>query len=430
MTGVANSPRVREAEGGFGPASRPVTVAPVEAGSVGGLGGRFAGVDALRGTAALMVVAVHAAFVGRWSGPDDGLLRFQREFSTGVLLFFVVSGFVISLPWLRALLDDRPLPAVAPYVVRRGGRLLPAYWLSIIGAVALVGPAAVTDWKAILTHVFMVHDLVPHEAYTVGSPYWTLGVEVQFYAAIPILGGAIRRFHKSSITPRTLLRWLLIGWVSSVAWTLVATELGPGLVIALHGGNQAVNAEPISDLLLLALPSKFMLFCPGIAIAVLAADPRRTSLPLSQLSGMILAPVLIAGWILIAMMSALPPSVVHAVGHDLLMSLVFGGALLLGLRAQRPGRRVIGLLAGIGTVSYGIYVWHWIASIRLGGVGLIRPASPLMAVLQWLVVTAILLVVSLVLGATSWVFLERRCIAATHGWGRARYAVRWRRRAI
>ena len=364
-----------------------------------------------------MVVFVHAAFVAHWSGPNDGLIRFQREFSTGVLLFFVLSGFVISFPWIRALLNDRPLPAVAPYLLRRGARLLPAYWLSLIGAFLLVGSAAVTDWTAMLTHVFMVHDLVPHEAYTVGPPYWTLGVEVQFYALIPLLGVAIRRFHKRQITAHSMLRWLLIAWAASVGWTLVVTQFGPALIAALHGGNYVANGEPLSDTVLLLLPSKFMLFCPGVAIGVLAADPGRKSLPLSQIPGVILGPVVVVGWVLIGMMSELPASPVVTVGHDLLMSLVFGAALLLGLREWSREHRLVQWLAGLGTVSYGIYLWHWIASLRMDGLGLLRPASPFLAVLQWLVIAAILLALSLVFAVASWIFLERRCIARAHDLG-------------
>ncbi len=54
---------------------------------------------------------------------------------TGVHLFFVLSGFLLFLPYARAMLQDRPLPTARRFYQRRALRILPAYWVCMIALV-------------------------------------------------------------------------------------------------------------------------------------------------------------------------------------------------------------------------------------------------------------------------------------------------------
>jgi exopolysaccharide production protein ExoZ len=130
----------------------------------------FPGVNALRGLAAVLVVAQHA---GYWTSttahiPIDKLLKVP--FGTiGVLMFFTISGFVIGL--------NRHLPT-GQFVSRRLLRIYPGYWaaLAIVAALMMsIGGSIEIRWFSLL--------LLPSTTYPDAAiPVWTLVFEVAFYA--------------------------------------------------------------------------------------------------------------------------------------------------------------------------------------------------------------------------------------------------------
>ena len=89
----------------------------------------------------MMVLVSHAAGM---AGPIDAHRPFDvRSLAgtsgSGVYLFFVLSGYLISGPFLNALARGRRLPMLAGYAVRRAARILPAYWIPLV-AIVLVAP--------------------------------------------------------------------------------------------------------------------------------------------------------------------------------------------------------------------------------------------------------------------------------------------------
>lgn len=76
---------------------------------------RLASLDGLRGLAALSVFSFHVwlytmskpAATDRSSFGDYA----AHELRLGLVLFFVLSGFLLSRPWFAAALDGRGLPA-------------------------------------------------------------------------------------------------------------------------------------------------------------------------------------------------------------------------------------------------------------------------------------------------------------------------------
>src|SRR3954451_7878504 len=93
--------------------------------------------DGLRGLAALAVLVFHCwlytMVVPDAGRPVSGLDLGYSNLRLGLVLFFVLSGFLLYGPWVRAALEDRAAPRVAPYFKRRALRVLPAYYLSLVG---------------------------------------------------------------------------------------------------------------------------------------------------------------------------------------------------------------------------------------------------------------------------------------------------------
>src|SRR5438128_9190000 len=94
----------------------------------------IAAVDGLRAFAVLQVVVFHLLLL-MWqskatSQPTWTFLHntknYWESFTSGVHLFFVLSGFLLFMPYARALLDLGSWPSARKFYVRRALRILPA----------------------------------------------------------------------------------------------------------------------------------------------------------------------------------------------------------------------------------------------------------------------------------------------------------------
>ena len=90
--------------------------------------GRSIALDALRGLAALSVVVFHVWVYAR-PVPGSTLAtvpdKFLNEGRLGLILFFVLSGYLLYLPWARAALDGGRAPGLGRYTLRRAARIVP-----------------------------------------------------------------------------------------------------------------------------------------------------------------------------------------------------------------------------------------------------------------------------------------------------------------
>lgn len=96
--------------------------------------------------------------------------------SVGMALFFVLSGFLIT----KFLLER---PDAWTFLCRRAFRILPLAWVAIM-VLGIVNAADLATW---LANILFVANLPPQRLLEGGDHHWSLGVEVQFYAAIALL---------------------------------------------------------------------------------------------------------------------------------------------------------------------------------------------------------------------------------------------------
>lgn len=164
-------------------------------------------IDGLRGIAALAVVVHHNDLI-----PGIDLGRY------GVLVFFIISGYVV--PFSLSAAHSRPLAAFA---LSRLFRLYPAYWLSMALALALGQTVPLSHLLVNLTmaqRFLAVPDLL--------GVYWTLAVELLFYfgcAALFLAGILDRRNALVNLAVLLTLATagaaairLAIGWPAPFAW--------------------------------------------------------------------------------------------------------------------------------------------------------------------------------------------------------------------
>ena len=159
---------------------------------------RNIGIDFLRGVAIVLVLIFH--YMTKTLDAQSGelsrvLIRFTYYFNSGVDLFFVISGFLIT----GILLKQREQHHFAvDFIKRRIARIVPLYFIGVIIVYSLftTGMFNGSEWGR--------NDNIPWYSYLIfgqnewmalqgdmGSrmlaPYWSLGIEIQFYILILIM---------------------------------------------------------------------------------------------------------------------------------------------------------------------------------------------------------------------------------------------------
>ncbi len=162
--------------------------------------GHIPKLDSLRGAAILLVLIYHAyggsVDYRTWHGPCRFLVYLSRYGYTGVELFFVLSGFLIT----NILLSSKHKPgSMKTFYKRRALRILPAYLALLVVIKLGLG----VTWKYILACLLYIANM----AGLVGArsseyaPLWSLAVEEQFYLLWPF---CVRRMETRSLLKLSL----------------------------------------------------------------------------------------------------------------------------------------------------------------------------------------------------------------------------------
>ena len=387
--------------------------------------GRSDAIDGLRGIAALSVLVFHAWLYTRAEVSAGARRSFAdyaiHEGRLGLVLFFVLSGFLLWRPWVAAALGRRDRPRVASYLIHRAARIAPGYYLALLGAFVLLWGAAGTPGvrlpDAELLPLFLVfaQNFDPGAVMKLDPPMWTLTIEVSFYLLLPLaaLVGALRlprRRAAQTLVPLALL-------AAGVAWN--------------HGiaGSGSIVAGKV-------LPAMLPYFALGMLAAVaLDGRPRfgrRVAWPL--LLGGCLLVVLDALWQGHGAASG-SGSYAYRIWRDLPAAAGFALVVVAAAGGDGSGTALLRwrpLVAG-GTISYGLYLWHVPLLLYARHLGLL-PLSTLPAV-------ALALALTVPVAAASWRWVEQPAIARGRALARRRsvrrggaapasISSRWRTRAL
>jgi peptidoglycan/LPS O-acetylase OafA/YrhL len=155
--------------------------------------------DGLRAFAVSFVLVAHGLY-----SEIPSLKKITDYGSTGILLFFIISGFLIS----RILIRSKGSPNYFfNFYARRGLRIWPLYYAVLALSFALLKfgppqPSMTTEIHVWVYLTYLQNLIYGHQPVPVGlSPTWTLAVEEQFYLTWPLI------VYFSS---RKTLRWLCL----------------------------------------------------------------------------------------------------------------------------------------------------------------------------------------------------------------------------
>ena len=322
---------------------------------------RIPSLTGVRALAALLVVATHAAYTtGKYTHGFVGVVYSRMEI--GVPIFFVLSGYLLFGPWVRAAAAGSAAPSLTRYAWHRVRRIMPAYVVTVLAAYAIYhfrdgGPNPGHSWWGLFRNLTLTQIYTDNYAFALLhqglTQMWSLAVEVAFYVALP------------------LLAYLLLAVLCRRRWR-------PGLLLAGLGGLAALSpawmvlvhtTDVLPDGARLWLPGYLAWFIGGMMLTVLAAMGVRVyafvAIPLALVCYLI-ASTPIAGEPTTSpagLAQALVKIVFYAVIATLVVApLALGGSTAAG---RAPGGWYSRVLASrpmvsLGEISYEIFLVHLI----------------------------------------------------------------------
>jgi peptidoglycan/LPS O-acetylase OafA/YrhL len=355
--------------------------------------GRYPALDGLRALAVLAVMATHVGFqTGLYERGVVGAVLARGDI--GVTVFFLLSGFLLWTPFVRAHLQRTAGPRARSFLRNRALRILPAYWVLLSVVLPTLDQHVINPFRVflqvVLGQVYVRDQLLGGLTQT-----WSLAVEATFYLALPLLAWATapRRPRSQGEQLRAEARLLAAMVVAAVAWTVVARQGG----IDVHVGP-------------LWLPQYLDWFALGMGFAVLRCwhDQTRSLRVLDQLGDAGLTCWCVAA--LLFWLTTTPlagprsldlPTTWQALTKHVLYGLASAALLLpavFGTDARSPVRRLLTCRPArhLGRISYGVFLWHLLA---LDLVFRLTPLTPFQG--HALVVAALLLPLSLGLAELS-----------------------------
>lgn len=112
----------------------------------------------------------------------------------GVVLFFIISGFILGMPFARHYLSGAKLPSLKSYFLRRIIRLEPPYILIMtsffLAYVFVVHRYTLEQlWPSLLASLTYTHNFFYGRNVNplVNAVAWSLEVEIQFYVLVPLI---------------------------------------------------------------------------------------------------------------------------------------------------------------------------------------------------------------------------------------------------
>ncbi len=349
---------------------------------------RLHALDGLRAVAALSVVVYHA-----WlytlptvtsSARETTGDYVMHELRLGLVLFFVLSGYLLYGPWVRTALTGGRRPSTRGYAIRRAARILPAYWVAIVGSFVLLWPndgnpgvrlpPAEDLWRfGVFAQNYWTDTLLK-----LNAPTWTLAVEATFYLVLPLLGALAVFGRRAGVIAAPVL-FLALGF----AYNYVLS------------GRTGV-APPLSKV----LPAYAPYFALGMLAAVAAHG--RTFTRGAMWTLVAAGCVLVIGDALWAADNATRGSGARSlrIWRDVPAAAGFALVLLgVGAAVHPPRLLLTRFMVWVGELSYGVYLWHVPLLLVLRANGLLPLNTP-GAVL-------VVLPLTLLVASASWRWIER-----------------------
>lgn len=328
------------------------------------------GLQSLRGIAALVVLLHHSLRI-----PSDAenawfVSEYLLNAHAAVVLFFVLSGYVLSLSLLKR---NFTIEDVARFYVRRGFRIYPALWLGVligagyflafrdfpragfsVWAGGLYAPDQISAVTAIKSFLGVGTELLP--------PLWTIKNELVASVLLPFMVIAMRQWWRAVLLVSMLA---VVSFLATTSVPLYLVQFALGAVCAIY--------------------------------AVKVQEKIRFNEPVFWVAVIVLVFFRVVGdW---KYHDPLPSLVEGLAAVIVVMSVVSGGARFLSQR----------FLVYLGDRSYGLYLFHLPIALGVGVV--LEGAAPMSGEMAAWSIALATLACTLLVSHLSFDYVEKPCIA-------------------
>lgn len=349
-------------------------------------------VDPLRGFAALSVLIYHVIETCQWRDfPDSFGLVWFRWGWMGVDIFFVISGFVITLSALNliAIHGGDHGAAAWDFLGRRFRRIAPLFYATMV-LFLLVTPEMMRGSelaKDITTHLLFIHNWYEQFHRSINAPSWTLGAEFQFYVILILFVPLVTRRN----LPYVVGGALLVSWM----WRWC------GFYLNFDGTSKSSEAIFV---FVTQLPGMIEFFVFGMAAAFFVRTPffsniRRCALFRVCLFCAIVLCGALSMHIFMSYEKDFWQTAYAVIFFRTLLALWFTSLILFlcSLELTQCWRVILAPFIYLGVISYGIYLIHWPVLMQIKD----RSWAPEVKLIATIAITVCM-------ASFSWHFYEKR----------------------
>ena len=374
---------------------------------------RISGADGLRALACLLVVWHHTT---QRFNPEksaawiQGIHFFGMRAEVGVSLFFVLSGCLLSLPFWYSFVNGSPTPKLWFYAINRAARIIPAYWFNLLlcTLVALwVFDLNINWWRLISGLLFInsyhYSSFFPAE---LNGPLWSIGLEVSCYVLLPAVLFLIIKISKRSSVAIAGIVGCLLTLQALNPWVInnfMTSNKLKGWQYGLTGG--AKQWLPYWN-----IGSFFTQFLCGslAALIIIVLRARGTLKSLTfDLSALLFATAAI--WLVAIGLEPGAPNIFTKQSYmaPFFAILMVGVIVSASLSTQVYKLLDNKLFQWIAKISFSIYLWHMFLIVIIERKFFSKYLYyGLTDLSEWVMISSIVLMGSIILAATSWRFLE------------------------
>lgn len=392
---------------------------------------KYIGADGIRAVACFMVVFHHASqrikldLMPNWV---QEIGKFMLTGSAGVSVFFVLSGFLLSIPFCEAYFEEKKFPNIKIYFARRAGRILPGFYLNLFICFFLGlflidnAPSLIWRYWSGLTFISGWHwlTLFPTE---INGPLWSIGFEVVSYILMPIGMFILFKFNGKRNFMKALIIWITIWLITMLIhsfWNKYypTNDLGKGWEFGLVGGAKLwmPNYNPIGF---------FGHFIFGILAAFLAVKYEKIQ-SLNKINNSklfdIISFILLILWILLLYSRSGKSEFSLNLWNQPYYFPLFSGLtalLLLSItQSNYIGKLFDNSFAKLtAKLSFGIYIWHYLIMSLIPIY--LEPKYIYMgmdSLYYWLGITFFVIIISYFIAAISWYKFEEPILKKIQSW--------------
>ncbi|MEU5262320.1 acyltransferase [Amycolatopsis sp. NPDC021455] len=342
-------------------------------------GGRAPAIDGVRGLAALALLTVHVAMFSGLLGtkafgeprpPSNGVGAF---FVSGMPSFigvlFVLPAMYLYLPLAKSIIAGTPLPPQGRGFLRRLLRLLPGYYVMYLIVLLTLNREHIDGLWYVLRPILLLQvfaqDPAKPQLMNGMEITWTVPTMVIWYAALPLIAMAVRRFAMRGTTVEARARRLMLPVpvliAAGVAWLFVvkgngwdnrmvfwwpqgfAPTIGIGMALAIKLAVAQVNPGRTPSLLRRAAARPTLFWLAAVAVYLVNCARPFSVIGMDAIystSGLLVTYVMVALFGFFAVTPLIAPG-----GSG-------GARPIVALLTSRP-------VVHLGKVGFGIYLWHF-----------------------------------------------------------------------